>query len=190
IGVPGGETMIEPGQEFQLREQVIGRGLGKDFQTEVLIEKLVLQHHVARRTIQQPGAFEQRAARLRQPGLKQIDIERPQLRECAGDVFAKRRETFQVALVGIGQSEAENRPVVQRSGCHMEKYFLPSRSWWLPFQIATATGVPGGRSGSCMVTAHLPAEYWPCAGNTCPVRLAVSLPVASMMAGPRVESQK
>src|ERR1019366_2471332 len=182
--------MIEPGQEFQLREQMIGRGLGMDFQAEILIEKLVLQHHIARWTIQQPGAFEQRAAGLRQPGLKQINIERPQLLQCAGDVVAKLREALQVALVGIGQSEAQDRPVVQRSGCHMEKYFRPSRSSWLPFQIATATGVPGGRSGSCMVTAHLPAAYWPCAGNTCPVRLVVSRPVASRMAGPRVESQK
>jgi hypothetical protein len=71
--------MIQPRQEFQLREQMIGRRLGMDLQTKVLIEKLVLQHHIARRTIQQPGALQQGAARLRQPGLKQIDIERPQL---------------------------------------------------------------------------------------------------------------
>jgi hypothetical protein len=45
IGVAGGQAMIQPCQEFQLREQMIGRGPGVDFQAEILIEQLVFQHH-------------------------------------------------------------------------------------------------------------------------------------------------
>src|ERR1039457_7236530 len=138
-----------------------------DFQAEVLVEDLILEHHFAGRTVQEPGALEQRAARLRQAGFEQVDIERAQFLQRAGHIFAEFAEALKVALAGIGQGEAENGPGVQRARYHTVKYFLPSRSCCAPFQTAMANAVPAGRSCNCMTTVHLPAAYCPCAGNDC-----------------------
>src|SRR5215467_6680785 len=92
--------------------------------------------------------------------------------------------------VGVSERKPENHPSVYCARYHMLKYFLPSRSCCEPFQMATANGVPAFRPGTCKVTAHLPAEYWACAGKDCPVRFVVSRPLASISAAPRVESQK
>jgi hypothetical protein len=71
VSVAGGFAVIQPGQKLQLREQVIGRRPAIDLQAEVLIVEFVLEHYVARRAVQQPGAFEQRTSRLRQARFKQ-----------------------------------------------------------------------------------------------------------------------
>jgi hypothetical protein len=112
VPVAGGLAMIQPGQEFQLREQVIGRRPAVDLQAEVLIVEFVFEDHIAGRAIQQPGTFEQWASRLRQARFKQVDIERAQFCERARYGLAEIGKALQMALVGIRQSEAENCPRV------------------------------------------------------------------------------
>ena len=58
VCIAGGFAVIQPSQEFQLREQVIWRGSAVDLQAEVLIVEFVFEHHVAGWVIQQPGTFE------------------------------------------------------------------------------------------------------------------------------------
>jgi hypothetical protein len=103
VRIAGGFAVIQPGQEFQLRQQVIGRRPSVDLQAEALIVELVFEYHVARRAIQQPGAFEQRTPRLRQAGFEQVDIERAQFFERGWRGFAKVAKARQMALVGIPQ---------------------------------------------------------------------------------------
>ena len=159
IRVAGCFAVIQPGQEFQLREQMIGRCPAIDLQAKVLVVELVFEHHVAGRAIQQPGAFEQRTSRLWQARFKQVDIERAQFRQRSRYGFAELGKALQMALVGIPEREAEDCPGVYCARYHIVKYFLPSRSCWEPFQMATANGVPAFRSGTCRVTDHLPLAY-------------------------------
>jgi len=70
IGVSRRFAVIQPGQERQLCQQVVGRGAAVDLETEGVVVKLIFQHHFFRRPIQQPCAFQQRTSWLWQTGFE------------------------------------------------------------------------------------------------------------------------
>src|SRR5262249_15911791 len=142
-------AVVQPCQEFQLCQQMIGRCTAVDFETESLVVELVFEHDLACRAIQKPGAFEQRTPWLGKSGFKKVDVARAQVDERDGRRLAEFGEALEMPFIGISEREPENSPGIYCARYHMLKYFLPSRSCCAPFQMATANGVPAFRAGIC-----------------------------------------